>query len=106
MSILQVESSPFVNRMGILITVSLLLNTVMVFRLVAGGRNNSSCLKYRSNGRRMRSDWYALMMQLKPGDVGAAKEDWNFCFLQANDGLGVEIINIQQIEVNPMTYLS
>jgi hypothetical protein len=49
------------------------------------------------------SDWHALM-QLKPGDVGTAKEVLELLFLsQANDGLGLEVISIQQM-VNPMTY--
>jgi hypothetical protein len=43
------------------------------------GGGNISLQNKRSNGRRL--VWLVcFMMQLKPGDIGAAKENWNFCF--------------------------
>jgi hypothetical protein len=73
---------------------------------LAGGRNNSSCLTNKDQMGEGWSDWFALMMQLKPGDVGAAKRGiGTFVSSQANDGLGIRDYQYStDREVNPMTY--
>ncbi len=73
---------------------------------LAGGRNNSSCLQNKDQMGEGWSDWFALMMQLKPGDVGSAKRGiGTFVSSQANDGLGIRSYQYStDREVNPMTY--
>jgi hypothetical protein len=56
------------------------MNMVMVFLLVYGGANNSRCLDNTDQMGEGWSDWYALMMQLKPGTLEQQKRYWNFCF--------------------------
>ncbi|MFV8356514.1 T9SS-dependent M36 family metallopeptidase [Flavobacterium sp. XS1P32] len=104
---LQVESSPFVNTDGDFD------NGIIAHEYghgistrLAGGRNNSRCLDNTDQMGEGWSDWYALMMQLKPGDVGAAKRGiGTFVSSQANDGLGIRDYQYSTDRtVNPMTY--
>jgi hypothetical protein len=84
---LQVASSPSVNTDGILITVSLLMNMVMVFRLVYGGANNSRCLDNTDqNGRRM-VRLVCFDDAIKTRDVGTTKEVLELLFLHKLTGL-------------------
>ncbi len=73
---------------------------------LAGGRADSSCLQNKDQMGEGWSDWFALMMQLKPGDVGSAKRGiGTFVSSQANDGLGIRSYQYStDREVNPMTY--
>jgi hypothetical protein len=73
---------------------------------LAGGSNNSNCLTNKDQMGEGWSVWFALMMQLKPGDVGSAKRGiGTFVSSQANDGLGIRDYQYStDREVNPMTY--
>lgn len=73
---------------------------------LAGGRNNSSCLNNKDQMGEGWSDWFALMMQLKPGDVGSAKRGiGTFVSSQDNDGSGIRSYQYSTDRaVNPMTY--
>lgn len=74
---------------------------------LTGGRNNSSCLTNKDQMGEGWSDWFALMMQLKPGDFGAAKRGiGTFVSSQATDGLGIRDYQYSTDRaVNPMTYV-
>ena len=104
---LQVESSPFVNTDGDFD------NGIIAHEYghgistrLAGGRNNSSCLDNTDQMGEGWSDWFALMMQLKPGDVGTAKRGiGTFVSSQSNDGLGIRSYQYSTDRaINPMTY--
>ena len=104
---LQVESSPFVNTDGDFD------NGIIAHEYghgistrLAGGRNNSRCLDNTDQMGEGWSDWYALMMQLKSGDVGTAKRGiGTFVSSQANDGLGIRSYQYSTDRaINPMTY--
>jgi hypothetical protein len=74
---------------------------------LTGGRNNSSCLTNKDQMGEGWSDWFALMMQLKPGDFGAAKRGiGTFVSSQTTDGLGIRDYQYSTDRaVNPMTYV-
>lgn len=73
---------------------------------LAGGRNNSSCLNNTDQMGEGWSDWFALMMQLKPGDSGKSKRGiGTFVSSQATDGLGIRTyVYSTDRALNPMTY--
>lgn len=104
---LQIESAPFVNSDGDFDNgiIAHEYGHGISIRL-AGGRNNSACLDNKDQMGEGWSDWFALMMQLKPGDVGGAKRGiGTFVSSQANDGLGIRSYQYStNREVNPMTY--
>jgi hypothetical protein len=104
---LQVESSPFVNSDGDFD------NGIIAHEYghgistrLAGGRNNSRCLDNTDQMGEGWSDWFALMMQLKPGDVGTAKRGiGTFVSSQKTDGVGIRSFPYStDTSVNPMTY--
>jgi hypothetical protein len=73
---------------------------------LAGGSNNSSCLSNTDQMGEGWSDWFALMMQLKPGDYGGAKRGiGTFVSSQPIDGVGIRTYPYSTDRaVNPMTY--
>ncbi len=75
---------------------------------LAGGRNNSSCLNNAEQMGEGWSDWFALMMQLKPGDVGTASRGiGTFAVSQSTDGVGIRSFPYStSTALNPMTFAS
>ncbi|WP_264565677.1 T9SS-dependent M36 family metallopeptidase [Flavobacterium sp. N3904] len=73
---------------------------------LAGGRNNSSCLDNTDQMGEGWSDWIALMMQLKPGDIGTTKKGiGTFVSSQAVDGAGIRDYPYSTDKtINPLTY--
>lgn len=74
---------------------------------LAGGRLNSNCLTNTDQMGEGWSDWFALMMQLKPGDVGTAKRGiGTFVSSQPTDGVGIRSYPYSTDKtVNPMTFV-
>lgn len=104
---LQLETSPFVNSDGDFD------NGIIAHEYghgistrLAGGRNNSSCLDNTDQMGEGWSDWIALMMQLKPGDVGTAKRGiGTYVSSQSTDGLGIRDYPYSTDKsINPLTY--
>ena len=104
---LQVENSPFVNSDGDFD------NGIIAHEYghgistrLAGGRNNSSCLQNTDQMGEGWSDWFALMLQIKPGDVGTSKRGiGTFVSMQPTDGLGIRDYPYSTDKsINPMTY--
>jgi hypothetical protein len=104
---LQLEASPFVNSDGDFD------NGIIAHEYghgistrLAGGRFNSSCLDNTDQMGEGWSDWIALMMQLKPGDVGTAKRGiGTYVSSQSTDGLGIRNYPYSTDKtINPMTY--
>ncbi len=104
---LQVESSPFINTDGDFD------NGIIAHEYghgistrLAGGRNNSRCLDNTDQMGEGWSDWFALMMQLKPGDVGTARRGiGTFVSSQGTDGRGIRSFPYSTDRaINPMTY--
>jgi hypothetical protein len=104
---LQVENSPFVNSDGDFD------NGIIAHEYghgistrLAGGRNNSSCLQNTDQMGEGWSDWFALMLQIKPGDVGTSKRGiGTFVSMQSTDGLGIRDYPYSTDRaINPMTY--
>jgi hypothetical protein len=104
---LQLETSPFVNTDGDFD------NGIIAHEYghgistrLAGGRNNSSCLYNTDQMGEGWSDWIALMMQLKPGDVGTAKKGiGTYVSSQSTEGLGIRNYPYSTDKaINPMTY--
>lgn len=75
---------------------------------LAGGRNNSSCLGNAEQMGEGWSDWFALMMQLKPGDVGSAiRGIGTYAVSQPINGVGIRTYPYStDFNVNPMTFAS
>jgi hypothetical protein len=73
---------------------------------LAGGSLNSNCLNNKDQMGEGWSDWFALMMQLKPGDVSTSKRGiGTFVSSQATDGLGIRtFVYSTDRTLNPMTY--
>lgn len=73
---------------------------------LAGGSNNSSCLNNTDQMGEGWSDWFALMMQIKPGDSGGAKRGiGTFVSSQATDDQGIRDFQYStDRSINPMTY--
>ncbi|PWA10236.1 T9SS-dependent M36 family metallopeptidase [Flavobacterium laiguense] len=104
---LQLESNPFVNSDGDFD------NGIIAHEYghgistrLAGGRNNSSCLDNTDQMGEGWSDWIALMMQLKPGDVGTARRGiGTYVSSEPTDGLGIRDYPYSTDKgINPMTY--
>ena len=73
---------------------------------LAGGRNNSSCLlNYDAMGEGW-SDWFAMMMQIKPGDVGSTPRGLaTFVLSEPTNGAGLRSYPYStDMSVNPLTY--
>lgn len=75
---------------------------------LAGGRNNSSCLNNQEQMGEGWSDWFALMLQLKPGDVGTTpKGIGTFVANQETTGDGIRTYQYStDMAVNPHTFAS
>ena len=73
---------------------------------LAGGRNNSSCLDNDEQMGEGWSDWFALMFQIHPGDVGTtAKGIGNFVVSQPADGPGIRNYPYStDMTINPETF--
>lgn len=73
---------------------------------LAGGAAISSCLDNADQMGEGWSDWFALMMQLKPGDLGKAKRGiGTFVSMEATDGGGIRSYPYSTDKgINPMTY--
>ncbi|MBU0940450.1 MAG: T9SS-dependent M36 family metallopeptidase [Bacteroidetes bacterium] len=103
----QLESSPFINSDGDFDNgiISHEYGHGISTRL-AGGRLNSNCLDNTDQMGEGWSDWFALMMQLKPGDTGALKRGiGTFVSSQSTDGLGIRsYVYSTDRALNPMTY--
>ena len=104
---IQSESAPFVNSDGDFD------NGIIAHEYghgistrLAGGRNNSSCLSNTDQMGEGWSDWFALMMQLKPGDSGVLKRGiGTFVSSQPIDGLGIRsFVYSTDRALNPMTF--
>jgi hypothetical protein len=104
---LQLESNPFVNTDGDFD------NGIIAHEYghgistrLAGGRMNSDCLDNTDQMGEGWSDWIALMMQLKPGDVGTARRGiGTYVSSQSTDGLGIRDYPYSTDKaINPMTY--
>lgn len=104
---LQVESSSFINADGDFD------NGIIAHEYghgistrLAGGRNNSRCLDNTDQMGEGWSDWFALMMQLKPGDIGTARRGiGTFVSSQGTDGRGIRSFPYSTDRaINPMTY--
>jgi hypothetical protein len=104
---LQLESNPFVNTDGDFD------NGIIAHEYghgistrLSGGRNNSSCLDNTDQMGEGWSDWIALMMQLKPGDVGTAKRGiGTYVSSESKDGLGIRDYPYSTDRaINPLTY--
>jgi hypothetical protein len=104
---LQLDSNPFVNTDGDFDNgiISHEYGHGISTRL-AGGRFNSDCLDNTDQMGEGWSDWIALMMQLKPGDVGAAKRGiGTYVSSQSTNGLGIRDYPYSTDKtVNPLTY--
>ena len=106
---LQIGSSPFINSDGDFDNgiIAHEYGHGISIRL-AGGRNISSCLDNKDQMGEGWSDWFALMMQLKPGDVPGAKRGiGTFVSSQPIDGLGIrDYVYSTDRTLNPMTYIN
>ncbi|MBG6110598.1 hypothetical protein IWX84_001477 [Flavobacterium sp. CG_9.10] len=104
---LQLQSSPFVNSDGDFDNgiIAHEYGHGISIRL-AGGSKNSSCLDNTDQMGEGWSDWFALMLQLKQGDVGTSKKGiGTFVSYQPTDGLGIrDYAYSTDRAVNPMTY--
>ena len=104
---LQTQDSPFVNTDGDFDNgiISHEYGHGISTRL-AGGRNNSSCLQNTDQMGEGWSDWFALMLQIKPGDVGNLKRSiGTFVSMQPTDGAGIRDYPYStDTALNPMTY--
>ena len=104
---IQTQSSPFVNADGDFD------NGIIAHEYghgistrLSGGPNNSSCLQNTDQMGEGWSDWFALMMQLKPGDFGGAKRGiGTFVSSESTSGLGIrDYAYSTDRAINPMTY--
>jgi hypothetical protein len=104
---IQLEKAPFVNTDGDFDNgiIAHEYGHGISIRL-AGGANNSSCLDNTDQMGEGWSDWFALMMQLKSGDVGTSKRGiGTFVSSQSTDGKGIRDYPYSTDRaVNPMTY--
>ena len=104
---LQLQNSPFVNSDGDFDNgiISHEYGHGISIRL-SGGANNSSCLDNTDQMGEGWSDWFALMLQLKPGDVGTVKRGiGTFVSVQPTDGVGIRDYPYSTDRaINPMTY--
>ncbi len=73
---------------------------------LTGGRNVSTCLQNYDQTGEGWSDWFALMMQIKPSDVGTTPTPMaTFAQNQPNDGRGLRSFPYStDMTVNPLTF--
>lgn len=73
---------------------------------LTGGKNNSSCLQNTDQAGEGWSDWFALMLQLKPGDVSTTPHGiGTFVYSEPVTGGGIrDYPYTTDMTVNPMTY--
>jgi hypothetical protein len=73
---------------------------------LAGGRSNSSCLQNEEQMGEGWSDWFALMLSLKPGDVGTnAKGMATFVMNESPSGYGLRNYPYStDMSINPETF--
>jgi hypothetical protein len=104
---IQTEFSPFINADGDFDNgiIAHEYGHGISIRL-AGGPNNSSCLNNTDQMGEGWSDWFALMMQIKPGDLSKAKRGiGTFVSSEATDGKGIRDYPYSTDRaINPMTY--
>jgi hypothetical protein len=105
---IQAQSSPFINVDGDFDNgiIAHEYGHGISIRL-AGGPNNSNCLSNTDQMGEGWSDWFALMMQIKPGDFGGARRGiGTFVSSESTDGLGIRDYPYSTDRViNPMTYV-
>ncbi len=105
---IQTQSSPFINVDGDFDNgiIAHEYGHGISIRL-AGGPNNSNCLSNTDQMGEGWSDWFALMMQIKPGDFGGARRGiGTFVSSESTDGLGIRDYPYSTDRViNPMTYV-
>ncbi|MDI5948764.1 T9SS-dependent M36 family metallopeptidase [Flavobacterium yafengii] len=105
---IQTQSSPFINVDGDFDNgiIAHEYGHGISIRL-AGGPNNSGCLSNTDQMGEGWSDWFALMMQIKPGDFGGARRGiGTFVSSEPTDGLGIRDYPYSTDRViNPMTYV-
>jgi hypothetical protein len=106
---IQTQSSPFINTDGDFDNgiIAHEYGHGISIRL-SGGANNSSCLDNTDQMGEGWSDWFALMMQLKPGDLSTSKRGiGTFVINQATNGMGIRNFPYSTDRaINPMTYAS
>jgi hypothetical protein len=75
---------------------------------LAGGRFNSGCLTNDEQMGEGWSDWFALMMQLKAGDIGTASRGiGTYALSQPTDGVGIRSFPYStNTGLNPLTFAS
>lgn len=104
---LQVQTAPFVNADGDLD------NGIIAHEYghgistrLAGGPANSSCLQNYDNMGEGWSDWFALMMLIKTGDIGSTpKGIASFALSQPTTGSGLRSYPYStDMAINPLTY--
>ena len=104
---LQLQSTPFVNADGDFD------NGIIAHEYghgistrLTGGPSNSSCLQNAEQMGEGWSDWFALMMQLKTGDVGATpKGIGTFAVSQFTNGSGIRNFQYStDMTINPLTF--
>jgi hypothetical protein len=104
---IQTQSSPFINTDGDFDNgiIAHEYGHGISIRL-SGGANNSSCLDNTDQMGEGWSDWFALMMQLKPEDLSQSKRGiGTFVSSLATDGLGIRnFVYTTDKTINPMTY--
>ena len=73
---------------------------------LTGGPNNSSCLQNTDQAGEGWSDWFSLMLQMKPGDVGTTPLGiGTFVFNEPTTGGGIrDYPYTTDMTINPMTY--
>lgn len=73
---------------------------------LAGGRLNSSCLQNYDQMGEGWSDWFAMMMQIKPGDVGSTPRGLaTFVLSEPTTGGGLRSYPYStDMTINPLTY--
>lgn len=73
---------------------------------LAGGRNNSSCLQNEEQMGEGWSDWFALELQMKPGDIGSTPRGiGTFVFGDPTTGNGIRNYPYStDMSINPETF--
>lgn len=75
---------------------------------LAGGRANSSCLQNYDQMGEGWSDWFAMMLQIKPGDVGSTPKGLaTFVLSEPTNGGGLRSYPYTtDMTINPLTYVN
>jgi hypothetical protein len=74
---------------------------------LTGGPSTANCLQNAEQAGEGWSDWFAMMMQIKPGDVGETGVPMGtFVASQSADGYGIRRIKYStDMSVNPITFI-